>query len=348
MRRVFIASSLLLAFAAISLGLASARYQAQGSDPTPQQAKGPNRIIQLAKKLNERVDYAGIDDPKTSLQEALDEFRDKHNLTCDVNDAAFEVEGIKDVMHVAVATKPIPRMRGVKLETALKRVLSRIPGTTYVIREDGVEIIPVHFMIMEFYGNRLATEEDEEFAPGRPVAAPAGGGGALGAIGGGPRALGVGGGGGALGAIGGGLGALGVGGGGGALGMFGGAPGAGGAPLPRRPMLPLIQAEFEKRPLEEALKELASSAQVNIVVSAGAAEKAKLPVTASLLNVPVDTAVRILADMADLKPVLIDRVLYVTTRENAARLQEELDRETGRRLEPTRIIGRGSQAPPMN
>ena len=55
-------------------------------------------------------------------------------------------------------------------------------------------------------------------------------------------------------------------------------------------------------------------------------EKGKFPVTASLLNVPVDSAVLILAEMAELKPVLIDRVIYVTTPENATRLRREMNR----------------------
>ncbi len=38
---------------------------------------------------------------------------------------------------------------------------------------------------------------------------------------------------------------------------------------------------------------------------------------------PLDTAVRILADMADLQPVIMDNVIYVTTRENAVRLEAD-------------------------
>ena len=42
-----------------------------------------------------------------------------------------------------------------------------------------------------------------------------------------------------------------------------------------------------------------------------------------MLNVPVDTAVRVLADMADLQPAFLDNVIYVTTRENAKRLEQD-------------------------
>jgi hypothetical protein len=95
----------------------------------------------------------------------------------------------------------------------------------------------------------------------------------------------------------------------------------------RGPFFPLVQVAFERRSLEDALKELADSADLtadfNIVLDARAAEKAKTPVTARLINVPLDTAVRLLADMADLKPFLVDNVIYVTTKENHAELQKE-------------------------
>jgi hypothetical protein len=90
------------------------------------------------------------------------------------------------------------------------------------------------------------------------------------------------------------------------------------------PYLPLIHAAFEKTPLAEALKELADYSDFNVVLDDRVADKAKTAVSARLANVPLDTAVRMLADTADLKPVLMDNTLYVTTRENAERLQKEL------------------------
>jgi hypothetical protein len=43
-----------------------------------------------------------------------------------------------------------------------------------------------------------------------------------------------------------------------------------------------------------------------------------------LANVPVDTAVRILADAANLSVVQMDNTFYLTTSENATRLRKEL------------------------
>jgi hypothetical protein len=88
--------------------------------------------------------------------------------------------------------------------------------------------------------------------------------------------------------------------------------------------LPLVHCEFDKLPLADALKEVADAADFEIVLDVRMAEGAKAPITASLDNVPVDTAVQLLADMADLRSLLIDNVLYVTLKENARTLEAEI------------------------
>ena len=86
-------------------------------------------------------------------------------------------------------------------------------------------------------------------------------------------------------------------------------------------VLPLVVMEFDNVPLSDALRELASATDYTIVLDARAGDKSKLPVTASLINVPLDTAVRMLADMAELKPVLLNSAIYVTTEKRADRFQ---------------------------
>jgi hypothetical protein len=91
-----------------------------------------------------------------------------------------------------------------------------------------------------------------------------------------------------------------------------------------RPLLPLVQASFEKRPLAEALDDLAEMTCFTIALDERRVEdKARRPVTALLLNTPLDSAVRLLADQTELKVVLIDNTLYVTTPGNAAILHAE-------------------------
>jgi hypothetical protein len=92
------------------------------------------------------------------------------------------------------------------------------------------------------------------------------------------------------------------------------------------PYLPLVHADIEGRPLTDALQGIAEQANMSVVVDARAADKAKTAVTASFVNLPLDTAVRILADMAGLKSALNDNnVIYVSTEERnvAARASGE-------------------------
>jgi hypothetical protein len=91
-----------------------------------------------------------------------------------------------------------------------------------------------------------------------------------------------------------------------------------------RPLPPLVYAEFEDKPLAVALKTLASASGLSVVLNGPPVTVDKGPkVTADFHNVPIDTAVRVLAEMAELGVVRLDNVLFVTTREKAARLQGE-------------------------
>ena len=59
------------------------------------------------------------------------------------------------------------------------------------------------------------------------------------------------------------------------------------------------------------------------VVDSRVEAKVVTKVSARLTNVPVDTAVRILCDMAGLSVVRIDNVFYVTSAENAQKVANE-------------------------
>jgi RNA polymerase sigma factor (sigma-70 family) len=93
------------------------------------------------------------------------------------------------------------------------------------------------------------------------------------------------------------------------------------------PFLPLVHLKAKKVPLNEALDQLADQGRLNIVYMAGA-EKAATPVTARLTNVPVDTAVRVLAAQAGLSVVQRDNVFLVTTPDQAAAMTKEFQAET--------------------
>ncbi len=93
---------------------------------------------------------------------------------------------------------------------------------------------------------------------------------------------------------------------------------------PTGPLPPLVSGTFDKVALKAAFKELAHAG--NIVLDVRMAKEAEAEVTADFSNVPLDTAVRTLADMAGLKVVPLENVLYVTDKENARTLTEEQEK----------------------
>jgi RNA polymerase sigma factor (sigma-70 family) len=94
-----------------------------------------------------------------------------------------------------------------------------------------------------------------------------------------------------------------------------------------RPLLTLVWDTLQGVSIAEALRQLADKTSYNIVVDPRTAEKLRTSTgIAELNNVPVDTAVRLLANMAGLSVVQLDNVLYVTTAENATNLREEQEK----------------------
>jgi len=96
---------------------------------------------------------------------------------------------------------------------------------------------------------------------------------------------------------------------------------------PQLVRLPLVDAEFAGRPLEEALRELAGISDFSIVLDSRVREKAKTGISATFVDVPLDTAVDLLADLADLRSLLLDNIFYVTSKENAAQFRADKDQQ---------------------
>jgi hypothetical protein len=203
---------------------------------------------ELRHLLDQPVRFAGFEDPKTTLSEALESLAARFNLSFDINEHAFKKADIKEVHKIEIASpNTIPAMN-TRLGTALKKVLSHVsPSVTYIIRDDKIEITTMEAIRKEFFADR-----------------------------------------------------------------------------PDGPLPPLVAGTFEKVPLQAALRELAHAG--NIVLDIRAAKEGETAVTADLVNVPLDTAVRMLADMAGLKVVPLDNVLYVTSKDNARLLMEEQEK----------------------
>jgi hypothetical protein len=93
---------------------------------------------------------------------------------------------------------------------------------------------------------------------------------------------------------------------------------------------PVVHVMIDKVPLEEALTELARQTERNIVLDIRVGKAGRTPVSAKMLNAPLDTSLRLLADMAGLKLMQIDNVYYVTNKKNAAELRKELEQLKGK------------------
>jgi hypothetical protein len=127
-----------------------AKYESQGFGPDV-----PKRMLYLRDRLSDTVNFDGFDDPRFTLQDALDYLADRYDLSFDVLEFAFKAQvGDRSVLAEPIATTPIPRMKGVSLATVLRKILGRIPSVpgkeaTYIIRRDQIEITTADFAVAE-------------------------------------------------------------------------------------------------------------------------------------------------------------------------------------------------------
>jgi hypothetical protein len=224
------------------VGLLPSRTVRAAESPTAEQARLAGEV---RKKLSTPCNFGGFDDSETKLDDVFHYFRQSYGVTLEINDQAFQNEGIENVLDRTLG-KALPKMVNVAPELALQRILLRIPstsGATFVVRGGTIEITT------------------------RQAASPS-----------------------------------------------------------TWQLAPHVSIAFEKRPLAEALQEMADGTGVNIVLDARAGELGKMPVTATMRGVGVDTVVQLLANMADLRTLPVGNVLYVTTRDNAKVLRGELQK----------------------
>jgi hypothetical protein len=109
-----------------------------------------------------------------------------------------------------------------------------------------------------------------------------------------------------------------------------------------RHRIPTVGAVFSIRSLEDALRELSETSGINVVLDSRLKrDHAQKAVTAQFTNAPIDTAVRLVADMANLSVVAMDNVLYVTSKANAAALQAERSKRRPPKPEAGKTEGAG-------
>jgi len=95
-----------------------------------------------------------------------------------------------------------------------------------------------------------------------------------------------------------------------------------------RQMRQLVSLNCDGTDFSTAIDQLASETGTNLVVDPRLGSKAKKPVTLKLEGIPLETAVRLLAELADLQAVRMNNVLFVTTPERAKILREDADGPT--------------------
>jgi hypothetical protein len=86
------------------------------------------RAKELKDRLAKRVDFEELNDPRTTLNDALQFLANKYDLAFDVNERAFEFEQLRDVDRMPVCqAQAIPAMKNVPLSKVLETILARIP-----------------------------------------------------------------------------------------------------------------------------------------------------------------------------------------------------------------------------
>jgi hypothetical protein len=92
---------------------------------------------------------------------------------------------------------------------------------------------------------------------------------------------------------------------------------------PKTISVAVVSLDLERQPLEEALRQIRAQTSINVVVDPSLGEKGKVPVTATLLNAPLDSAMLVLSELTELDFVWLDNIFYVTTREKSEKLKEK-------------------------
>jgi hypothetical protein len=85
-----------------------------------------------------------------------------------------------------------------------------------------------------------------------------------------------------------------------------------------------VFAAFDRRPFAEAVEELSAPSGVSVILDPRLADKLKAPVTATLNHdLPLEGALRLLADMVGAKLYVSEDGVYITSAANAEALEKE-------------------------
>jgi type II secretory pathway component HofQ len=84
-----------------------------------------------------------------------------------------------------------------------------------------------------------------------------------------------------------------------------------------------VNIDLDKVEFADALKQVAHDTAASILLDPRVAKDTNVKVTLQLEDVPLDTAVRLMAETAGLKPVRVGNVLFVTSKANANEMRND-------------------------
>ena len=111
-----------------------------------------------------------------------------------------------------------------------------------------------------------------------------------------------------------------------------------------RQMRQRVSVDLSKVEFTSALKQMARETATNLILDARAEKEAEAKVSLQLEDVPLETAVRLLSEMANLKPVRVGNVLFVTKKDIANELRDDPD--LVQPVQPGQPVPPGVFAPP--
>jgi hypothetical protein len=92
-----------------------------------------------------------------------------------------------------------------------------------------------------------------------------------------------------------------------------------------RQMRQRVNIDFDKVEFGAALRQLSRDTATNLIVDKRVEKEAKEAVTLQMEDVPLETAVRLMAEMIGLKPVRVGNTLFVTTKATANEMRADPD-----------------------
>jgi hypothetical protein len=123
------------------------------SAPVPKEAPKDSWV---GDRLQKVIDFGGIDDPKITLKDALNDLSKKADVTFRFNLKGFRQVMIQDPQALEVAaTRPVPATKA-SLANVLREILDNVEiedGLTFLLRGERIEILPTSVMRQEIYGD---------------------------------------------------------------------------------------------------------------------------------------------------------------------------------------------------